>query len=300
MIYPQHLQIETVAGICSARCVMCTIEESPRVGVMDNLMFEKILDKFLPVKQHLRFTTLHGLGEPLLDKDMPTKIRIAKELGFPIVGFATNATCLDDNRVQQLLDAKLDTIIFSIDGFLKKTHESIRKRTDFGEVISNVLNFISLRNKIGKTKVIVRMIRQKLNQSEWSDYFHFWSKNLRKEFGDQVSVFDVHNWGGDYGNEVQAEIKEKSRDGKIICSDIYERFFIYLNGDVGFCCGDEQGWFDLGNVLKDEPQEIYNNAKFSFYRTMMQEGKICELEHCNNCSIILSRFQKQYINTDET
>lgn len=90
--------------------------------------------------------------------------------------------------------------------------------------------------------------------------------------------------GGHYGKNVQKEIKSISHNKKMICSDIYERF---LNGSVGLCCGYDMGWFKLGNVLEEDPQEIYNNDKFNFYRTMMEEGKICYLERCNRCSIIL-------------
>ena len=53
------------------------------------------------------------------------------------------------------------------------------------------------------------MIRQELNQSEQNDYF--WTKKLQKEFGEHVSIFDVHNWGEDSGTEVMTEIKNKSK-----------------------------------------------------------------------------------------
>jgi len=300
MIYPSHLQIETVAGKCTAVCEFCPIESSPRKEIMSDDFFEMILKQFLPIKKYLKFTTLHGLGEPLLDKNIVNKVKKAKEFDFPSIGFATNATNLTEVISKELINVGLDTVIFSIDGFKKQTHEKIRKNTDYGEIISNVTNFIALRNKTegAKTKVIVRMIRTDENKDEWEDYKIFWSKNLDSKYGDQVSVFDVHNIGGDgvkgYVDDVRAAILNYSKNNKLICSDLYERMFVYSNGKVGLCCGDEFGWFNLDYVVSTKPEDIYNNDIFIKYRQKMEKGKICELEHCENCSIILSRYKKEY------
>ncbi len=295
MIYPEHLQIETVAGICSAKCIMCPIDTSPRKKIMSDSFFFKIIDAYKDIKQHLEFTTLHGLGEPLLDKNIANKVRYAKQNGFPSVGFATNATHLTQEIGRHLLEAQLDTIIFSIDGINKETHEAIRINVNFENVIKNVLDFIQLRNKMGKTKIIIRMIKQDLNKDQWDKYFSYWGNKLNSNFGDQVSNFDVHNWGGKDFN-LAKELKELSSRTVIKCTDLYERMFIYVNGEVGLCCGDDKGWFNHGNVLEESPLEIYNRGIFKKYRLAMEEGNISNLEHCNNCSIIFSRVDKKYCN----
>lgn len=195
MIYPSHLQIETVAGFCPSRCIMCTIGDSPRHAIMSLDTFRAILEGFHPYRDHLQFTTLHGLGEPLLDKGIIEKVRLAKEMGFPSVGFATVAMNLDGRLTAGLLAAGLDTIIFSLDGLDKATHEGIRIGTDFDRINNNIDHFIDRRNASGTTKIIVRMIRQDSNRHQWDDYRAFWSARLDERFGDQVSGFDVHNWG---------------------------------------------------------------------------------------------------------
>lgn len=121
--FPSHLQIEVVAGYCTADCVMCTISKTPRKGVLGLSEYRAILDKFVPYTDRLQYLTLHGMGEPLLDKTLPEKIDIAKRLGFHGTGFATNATELNEQLSGRLLRSGLDTIIFSIDG-IKKPHMS--------------------------------------------------------------------------------------------------------------------------------------------------------------------------------
>ena len=196
-IIPKHLQIETINGTCTARCRMCTIGEWTRKpSRMKDKDFEVILRKFIPYIQYLDYLTLHGCGEPLLDLGLPKKISIAKHWGFRGVGFATNCTELTPSTSSRLIESGLDTIICSIDGIKKETHEAIRVRTHFEEVVENVKAFIGLRDKMsGKTRVLVRFIRQKLNHKEWPAFNDKWSKCLSNEKGDGVIVFDEHNWG---------------------------------------------------------------------------------------------------------
>ena len=298
--FPSHLQVEVVAGLCSADCIMCTIKETPRKGLMGMDAYTTILSKFASHVRQLKFLTLHGMGEPMLDNSLPEKVRIAKDLGFAGVGFATNATHLTTDKAESLLNNGVDTIIFSLDGIQKETHEKIRRGVDYDQVLNNVLDFIALRDaKDNKTKVIIRMIRQEDNKNEWDEYQAFWQHRLNPAFGDQVSVFDVHNWGGvreSKGEEYNwrfKKLQDLSRNTKMVCSDLIDRMIIFVNGDVGLCCGDEKGVHNLGNIFLDDPIVIYNGNKFTQYRKMMKAGRLIDINYCKNCQIILSRMEKQ-------
>lgn len=167
-VIPKHVQIETINGVCTARCTMCTIETWTRKPmVMNKEIFSRILEKFKPYLQGIHYITLHFCGEPLLDREILEKVKIAKEMGFIGTGFATNCTELDEYKSHELIEAGLDTIICSIDGINKHTHESIRIGTNFEEIVSNVKKFIKIRNKSGKTRIMVRFIRQEINKEEW-------------------------------------------------------------------------------------------------------------------------------------
>jgi MoaA/NifB/PqqE/SkfB family radical SAM enzyme len=243
------------------------------------------------------------MGEPLLDKTLPEKIALAKDKGFKGIGFATNATHLTPETTEDLLDSGLDTIIFSIDGITKSTHEHIRSGVDFDQIMQNVLHFVERRNARGlnSTKVIVRMIRQESNHHEWNEYKTFWNDHLNPEFGDQVSVFDVHNWGVRQERERERRDKRFSRlhalskKTKMICPDLLDRMWVYIDGGVALCCGDEKGVHNLGNVFYQDPVSIYNGPKISKYRQIMSEGRLTDIAYCKNCQIIISRMEKQYL-----
>lgn len=297
MIFPKHLQVEIVAGYCPSRCIMCPIDKSPRKQIMQDAEFQIILKRFQPYLEHLEYTTLHGLGEPLLDKNITNKIKLAKQMGFPSIGIATVGVNLTQELSSALIQSGLDTIIFSVDGFKKETHESIRKGTDFEKTLENIKSFIQERNKSGKTKIIVRMIRQDLNRDEWSDYQEFWLGRLSSDFGDEVGVFDVVKFS-DSDSEFANRIASLSASTNLICSYLFERFYVYVDGRIAFCCnesGELKNWFDLGSVLHEDPIEIFNRGKFLEYRQAMQAGNISTLPHCRNCSVILSALESNYL-----
>ena len=125
-VIPSDIQIETVCGICNLRCIMCPIEQSKRKKIMNNEKLTKILKKLQPYLYNQKFLSLCGLGEPLIDKNVHEKIKIAKEMGFLGTGIYTNGTLLNEKKSENLLDAKLDSLIISIDGFTSKTQEAIR------------------------------------------------------------------------------------------------------------------------------------------------------------------------------
>jgi radical SAM protein with 4Fe4S-binding SPASM domain len=296
MIYPSHLQIENVTGICSAHCVMCPVHTLKRKpNIMDIDTFKVILDKFLPYRDHFQYLSIFGMGEPLHDKGLPDKIRMAKEMGFRGVGIATNCSLLDRWKSLQLITSGLDTLICSVDGITKETHEAIRVGTNYDQVVENIRKFIDLRQNCSvRTKVVVRFIRQQSNQHEWKEYQAFWKGELDAEYGDAVISYDVQDYDGkvkEYDSkDVLTEVEVPA-----ICRLIDERMIVFSRGEIAFCCADSEAEYSQGNVLDGDPMEIYNNEKKQHYRDMIHAGRREELELCKGCTIPRSAERKDKV-----
>lgn len=293
MIVPTHLQIETINGVCTARCIMCpmpTWTRKPRL--MNEEMFLNILQKFLPYRGQIEYLSLFGCGEPLLDPGFAKKVTIAKALGFQGVGTATNCTNLFPLMAQDILRAGMDTLICGVDGLTKEVHESIRVGTDFDKVLENIMNFMEMRPYYGTTKVIIRFIRQKANIHEWEEFKEFWESILNPAYGDTVVAYDVV----DYDGKVARYDELTTLDGVDVpreCGEISNRLTIFSDGGIQLCCADHNGKFDLGNVLKDDPIEVYNTGLFKQYREMIAAGKIGDLILCDTCTIPRSQHRKE-------
>ena len=119
--------------------------------------------------------SLYRDGEPLLDKKMVWRISELKNRNIPETAIATNAQLLTEEKAEELLESGLDLIIFSIDSLKKDIFEKIRARLNFETVIENTKKFIKKRDAGGyKTKIWIRMIRQKDNFSELDEYLSYW------------------------------------------------------------------------------------------------------------------------------
>lgn len=301
LVIPSHIQIETVAGICNYRCIMCPIEESIRNGIMDNKTFEKILLKLQPYLCHQRFLSLCSLGEPLIDKKVSEKIRIAKRLGFRGTGIYTNGELLTEEIAARLLDAGLDTLIISIDGFTSEVQAAIRVRSHLERVVSNVEQFIALREKHkSKTRVMIRFIRQELNKHQEGDFHNFWKARIKDGCGDTISIYNVHNSGRkvlNFMRKPSEEVIEKMKGLK--CPEIYERLEIALDGSINFCCGDQFGYHQIGNILDSDLAELYNSPLHISYRKAMDKGHILDMELCRDCTVAYSIATRAINRPDE-
>ena len=349
---PTHVQIETVNRFCDARCPMCTIKFVPDFAkdapdelsntgqarpaeIMNFETFKSITIKFKPYVDKIRFLSLHGCGEPLLDKNLPEKVKFAKqEVGFKEVGFTSNCSVLTEKMTIKLLEAGLNCIIPSIDGLTKEVLEAIRPRTNFERTYKNVQFFIEQRDKLNADcKVLIRMIRQQLNNHQWEDYNKYWRELLSPEKGDDVLGLDVHNTGGKVKNFDKMKVNDfysmedeheahftkeiengnfdklvtpKNGDGNVYikahevediggCPDLFSRFSIFASGDVALCSADQAEYFKLGNAIHEDPVEIFNNEGFKKYRDNWFSNDYKNLDYCRDCKIYLSRFHKTYV-----
>ena len=136
---PHLIWIEPTST-CNLNCIMCDRKavSQRKVGFMDFELFTKIVDEAASLGV-LQIEMGLG-GEPLLHPRLTNMIEYAKNKGL-MVGFNTNANLLDEQKSRALLNSKLDSIIFSVDGASKETYEKIRLKGDYDIVTKNIKTF---------------------------------------------------------------------------------------------------------------------------------------------------------------
>lgn len=291
MRIPRRLTIETVFG-CNARCIMCPIDfpTKRKKQIMSTTLYESIIDSMAPYAKDIEKLSVFGLGEPLLDPKLCDRIRYAKARGFHDIGISTNAHLLTPDKREVLLETGIETVIFSIDGATKKTHERIRVRTDFDRVVENCLGTVRLRDRKGfNTRFVVRFVRQESNHTEWDAFRRFWLGVISPQRGDLITLYDMHSWGG--------EIARKAEILKGHVSDPIERMpchhlhtlYILADGSVPLCNED---WLDsqfrLGNVRRTHPLDLYNSPKLKRIRDVHSAGKKNMIPMCRECTVLYS------------
>jgi radical SAM protein with 4Fe4S-binding SPASM domain len=292
-LIPNHIKIENVSGLCNIRCIMCPIEKKKRKMIMNNEVFIKILQNLQPYLSDQEFLSFCGFGEPLIDIKVHEKVLIAKEMGFKGIGIYTNGTLLTKDMSKNLLNAKLDTILISIDGFTKKTQESIRVGSNLNEIISNIECFIELRkNSKSKTRIVISFTKQELNKHEKIDFFNFWKKKLKDIYNDSIFFYEAHNCRDLVFVNNDKHLESLKYNVTLNCTDINKHLTILANGSVVLCCADLFDHFNIGNAINNDPIELFNSKYFHQYRKAMHDGEILKLELCKKCTVPYSLATK--------
>ena len=288
-IVPRRIVIETIFG-CNATCGMCVINHptSRSKGVMPMDKFTGLIDRLAKYRESVDMLDLFGLGEPVIDPHLGDRIRYVKAAGFRNTSISTNAHLLSSEKATGLLEAGLDTVIFSIDGFSKEVHEAVRSRTKFERVMKNCVEMIRLRDAGNfKTRFVVRFVRQPSNEHEWEDYRNFWMGVISPERRDLLIRYDVHNWS----DQVDGTVTNSDWRDPFIdlapCHHIFEKLVILANGAVALCFEDIlEAQFRFGNAFDDDPIDVFNSARFNKIRKLHTAGKRCNLGICSGCMVL--------------
>jgi MoaA/NifB/PqqE/SkfB family radical SAM enzyme len=150
---PRSIYIEPTSR-CNELCQQCPRTLLSREDDRD-LSFEKfryIVDQF-PVLERV---VLHGLGEPLLNKDLPLMIRYLKERGTYVL-FNSNGILLNAKRGQALIDIGLDEYRLSMDASTRATYSRVRGVDVFDKVWHNVRAFIAMQEEQNVSKPAVSL-----------------------------------------------------------------------------------------------------------------------------------------------
>lgn len=150
---PRSIYLEPTSR-CNEFCQQCPRTLLSREDDRD-LSFENfryIVDQF-PVLDRV---VLHGLGEPLLNKELPQMIRYLKERGTYVL-FNSNGIALTPKRGQALIDAGLDEYRLSMDGSNRETYAQIRGVDAFEKIWRNVKAFIQLQKAQNASKPAVSL-----------------------------------------------------------------------------------------------------------------------------------------------
>jgi radical SAM protein with 4Fe4S-binding SPASM domain len=140
---PTVLYIETT-NRCNLRCKGCILyrgnwEPERDMSLQDLVM---ITDQ-LPA---LERATLHGVGEPLLNKDLCRMIAHLKKRNVFVL-FNSNGILLDEERQNALIDTRLDELRISLDAASPEGYKIIRNSDKFHRIIQNLQSFLMLQKE---------------------------------------------------------------------------------------------------------------------------------------------------------
>src|SRR5262245_41312551 len=145
---PVYLYLETT-NRCNLLCTTCprTYEELEPPADMSWELFTSIIDQLPDIER----AVMHGVGEPMLVKNLPRMVRHLKDRGTYVL-FNTNGTVLNEKNGRALIDAGLDELRVSLDASNAKSYRAIRGKDYFARILRNVRAFRELQEREGKDR----------------------------------------------------------------------------------------------------------------------------------------------------
>lgn len=130
---PHHAHIEPTT-LCDLKCRSCVNEGLPaaRKGHLALSDLKKIIEQ----NPFLKDISLIGLGEPMLNPELPDMAYYLKNKGLQ-TRTGTNGMNLHKVNLEKLLSS-VDELVVSFDSDEKNSFESIRTGSDFGQITGNI------------------------------------------------------------------------------------------------------------------------------------------------------------------
>jgi MoaA/NifB/PqqE/SkfB family radical SAM enzyme len=150
---PRSLYLETTSR-CNSLCETCILTFGGREPQRDLTWdeFRRVVDQFPDLERVL----LHGIGEPLLNRDLARMVGHLKARGTHVL-FNSNAITLSPKLAGALLDAGLDELRVSLDASTPATYARIRGVDAFDKVVRNLEALHGLKTERGVARPAVSL-----------------------------------------------------------------------------------------------------------------------------------------------
>lgn len=280
--FPDRLHIQTHSW-CNAGCIFCPYSRIARekpMGRMSWELYTKIIDE--ASQYNLQRCALLLMNEPLLDHDLPRKIRYAKDR-FPErteVMITSNGSVLSDEKIKGLIDSGLDRIKISIQGLDPAVYEYTMGKLQYDRTIEGVRRLIRAvrQSKSKKPRVVLSIVATGSNIKEVRRFKRYW--RLR---GVKATSVIFENKAGNV--ELRGgELAPAGLRSPQTCFRPFRTSYILWNGDVILCCSDWGREVILGNVQRQSIREIWHGNPANDVREAIRHWDLETLPPiCRSC-----------------
>lgn len=288
---PMSLAVEP-ANACNLKCVACSLGTSSlsrKPGMMSYEMFKSIIDQ---TKKTLIHVTLYFQGEPFLNKQLSTFIKYAKQNNIYTL-VSTNGHFLEESICNDLIDAGLDKLIISIDGYDDKSYSSYRVGGDIQKVLSGLeaICRIKKQRKVKYPKVVVQTLVLKSNEDDLLSIKQLALSGGADEFILKSAQFYNFEDGhplmpsqGKYARYMlningKYSIKNKLHNR---CWRMWSSFVFTWDGLVLPCCYDKDANHSMGSINSELIYTIWRNQLYKQFRQELLENRKSKMI-CLNC-----------------
>ena len=284
-----------------------TSEVEPIQGLVSHKQGLLALDNYrriiAQIAPYAHTVQLFWQGEPLLNDALPEMVKIAREAGLYTI-VSTNAQRLDQPMAEALVQAGLNRIIVSMDGWTQQTYEQYRQGGDV-EKVKQAVRYLSQARDLSpftfhlspftfhrSPLIELQCLYLRTNEAEWSilrqEYRRLGADRLTMktaqlynyEQGSPLMPMDARYARYKWNGKLQRyELKRKMRKR---CLRLWSGCVIDVQGDVLPCCYDKDKHFVLGNIYRQDLRDIWSGDKAAAFRRQLLSARE-RVPMCCNC-----------------
>jgi len=269
--FPLFVDIE-VTNDCNLRCPFCQYalrRGKVKRGRITFDIIKKIIDE--GADNGLYGVKFNLWGEPLLHPQLHEFIKYAKQKGLIDVYFNTNAMLLNKDVSHKLIDAGLDRISISFEGYTKSVYEKYRVGAKYEKVLLNIENMQILKKDLGVNHPKVRIQTVMLPDIEFGfqEYKDFWAQRV-----DEVGCLDYED----------INVKNGIRH-PWACPQIWQRMGIWWDGTLFPCNKDFNALLSLGNIQQNSIKDAWHSKRLNSIRDAHRKGWAFQIPACDTCQL---------------
>jgi hypothetical protein len=287
----KQLDLELNGG-CNYKCPMCPQADGREKDFLKKLPFE-VFTKIINDALHYGLDTvsLHGSGEPTLNRDMPKYVEYVKSKNIKCISF-TNGYRLDEDISKDLIAAGIDTLRLSAIGYDRPSYAHWMSMDVFEEVRNNTKRFVELNQKMGGNSE-VHLHHLITNIKNCDSEVDLYRKNWSDYTGAKSEIWLMHNWAGSdielqYHRESLIAGSNQQRSCGRPFSPLLQVRAGGLDGHTGAvvaCCmvlgKDSQGV--LGHLDEQSIAEVISGDFYTELRSAHQQKRFEDVSYCANC-----------------
>ncbi|MFA5479071.1 MAG: SPASM domain-containing protein [Candidatus Muiribacteriota bacterium] len=263
---PIPVLIIDLISYCNLNCVMCpqsAINRNEKYrGVMDFELYKKIIDELAAPPQKARVIIPFWNGEPVLYPHFKQAVIYAGEKkrqnpeAWEVWSLHSNFTLINNEIAEAIIDSELfGPITVSLDACSESVYKKIRVGGDFNNTISNIKEFIKIRNSKKKQfpSLVMQFIVMDENVAETENFVNFWKAEFDK-YGIKPKIV----WDEAGGFEKDTIFIRRMMADKFEKQQHYDEIHKKVLADMNFINGEStektfiSSEFDSENTEKNE------------------------------------------------
>ena len=240
-----------ITNVCNLACSFCPGTKRQK-RFMSEAEFAALTEKLRGKTQYLYF---HLMGEPLLHPLLGSFLAIAEEKGFRVI-LTTNGTLLDEKGLSLPDAPALYKINLSLQSF--EANEGGRLE-DYVNQCARFAAKAAAKGKISELRLWNRGGRESLNGEILrlleETFPAPWEESPRSvKLAERVFLAedDKFDW---------PSLDAPDRGERCFCYGLRDQIGVLVDGTVVPCCLDHEGDLPLGNLLKQDFEEIMSTEK---------------------------------------